>query len=1031
MTYLIKKANLQCYLIFLEIRMHLKVSKFLLVFLFAGAVFAGRQIRTIDQLQDEINKSTEVDLIKVEQLNIETDGDDVILRWNNSRQSHPQTGLLLSGYRIYCGNDPTNQQFLTTTRNAIFRHTRFAQNKGLYYSVIPTYDGSAPLKFPHRLRRDGNILLDFEGEDYNFLPYSEGEDIDQDEWELSDEERLQESEHSLKLSGNTWKKLPFQRAVLTDTTVWTIGVFSDDPRNVYAEMQAFGIGDGENELFYVFRGVRSIWEHEWVVATQDVYPRGQWHEFKLAVGYDFKIRHGYLPSIDELYFINDNDGVNNPVTVYFDDLKDITASILPEPKPKIRWRFRNDIEADGYAVAFTSTIDNRDADDEISHEWDFGDGISSDLPNPVHIYKNDGVYTASLIVEDDAGRNGYATTVVETGNVRTPNRISAIFTGDVMIGRRYIQDGGIIQREGPEAVFERIVDRFSQADLRVVNLEVPFTDARQAHPTKGITFYTWPENVAGLVYAGVDIGILANNHMNDYLRRGLEETMEVLDAAGIGHTGAGMTEYEALKPVFRTINGIRVGFLGFCNRTGRDYNSRPFLDATYDTYGYAYFSADNILRSVPEAADQCDLLVIYTHGGWEYETAPTAHDPDGNPIEPFNPLRDEDPPRYIAQRDSATRELEQMAIDLGVGLVIGGHPHVLQGFEVYKNVVIAHSMGNFVFDQNFFETWPSMIVDARIGREGIEEVFVEPFFVDNYRPTQAVGCLGRKILDRLAGYSYDLNATLVPEYNRMRAKIALRGDEVRTIVNEHVVSAQMRFDEDRGVYRSGPIKLADGGYISRIVSITPDAQDPEWRVSLGRDVLLVGNMESEGAEIWNYNSNSEGRTDEIARNGRYSSFLIRQQRWQDGVTDLIQRIPVDIDRDLLTLSGWLRTTNAVDAGLAARFYSDRYEDQRVGQDQVAERRIQGDNDWTFLWGELEIPDGALFVNLRWQMWGADQGQNELWADDVEVVKWEEFIPFNGNLGIDFPNDLYYLQIETRRPMEEIELTYRTSRIEIR
>ena len=1010
--------------------MSMKVSKFILVLLLAGAVFAGRQVRTIDQLQDEIGKTSDYGQIKVDQLIIETDGNDIILKWNNSRQSHPQTGSSLSGYRIECGNNLISMRQLTSTRNSTFRHSGFADHKGLYYTVIPVYEGEEPLKFPGRIRRDGSILLDFEDGELNLLSFGDQEDVDPDAWEVSDEERLPESEHSLKLFGNTWKKLPFQRAVLTDTTVWTIGVFSDDPRNSYAQMQAFGIGDGENEVYYVFRGIRSIWEHEWVVATQDVYPRGQWHEFRLAVGYDFKIRHGYLPSIDEIYFINDNDEINNPVTVYFDDIKDITESMLPEPKPKIRWRFRDDIEAVGYPVAFTSTVDNRDEEDEMSYEWDFGDGLSSELPNPVHVYKSDGIYTASLIVEDQVGRAGYAKTVIETGNVRTPNRISAIFTGDIMIGRRYIRNGGYIQQNGPEAVFERIVDRFSQADIRVTNLEILLTDAQTEHPTKGIAFSTWPANVTGLTYAGIDIAMLANNHMSDFLHRGLEQTIEVLDAAGIGHNGAGMTEYEALKPVFRTINGIRVGFLSFCNRTGRDYNSRPFLDATFDTFGYAYFSADNIIRSVPEAAAQCDLLVMYTHGGWEYETAPTMHDPDGNPIEPFNPARDEEPPRHIAKRDSAMRELEQLAIDLGVGLVIGGHPHVLQGLEVYNNVVIAHSMGNFVFDQNFFETWPSMIVDAKIGRDGVEEVFVEPFFVDRYLPTQAVGGLGRKIIDRLAGYSYDLNAQLVPEYNRMRAKIALHGDDVRTNTNEHAVSAPMRFDEDRGVYRSGPIKLSDAGFISRIVSITPDAQDPEWRVSLGRDALLVGNMELEGADIWNYNSGSEGRTDAIARTGRYSSYLIRQEGWQDGVTDLIQRIPVNAEIDRLTLSGWLRTTNARDARLSSRFYSDRYQDRRVGQDQPVDENLQGDNDWTFRWGELEVPDGALFLNIRWQMWGAEEEPNQVWADDVEVVKWEPFIPFEGHLGIDFPNDLYYLQVETRRPMEEIEVIYRTSRLEI-
>ena len=977
---------------------------------------------------DEAN----ADQIIVKSLQIIPDGNDVIVRWSPLLNRHPATGAALSEYRIYFGRDPQSMILLSTTTDTYFRHRNALEQSSEFYQVLANYTGHPnSTRFPSQDPDNIAVLLDFDVGELDLRSYSNEEDIDPDNWDLTEDETLPGSGRSLRLSGNMWKKLSFPQTPLTESTVWSIGILSIDG-DTLADLQAFGIGNGESELFYTFHGMRgtAVWQVPWIVSYQDAYPREEWHVYRLAVGYDWSMRYGNLPLIDELYFINDNDNNDTSSTLYFDELLDITASILPEPHPVIFCRYLSEgyrpmISGMGGRVAFQTDLLNR-SPDEVSFLWDFGDGTTSDRQNPLHLYHLDGDYTAALTVTDRIGLTGGAMTIIEIGDIPPSNPITIGCTGDVMLARRYEAEGGLIQRFGPETVFERVQSRLNELDLVVINLESVLTDEGEPHPTKGIIFRGRPENVAGLVYAGVDIAALANNHVIDYGQRGLEETQEVLNAAGIGYCGAGINEYHALQPVFRTVQGFRIGVLSYCNRTGRDYNERPFMDAGYDRYGYAYFSIDNLVRSVPDAADQCDLLIVCVHGGWEYEIEPTADHPDE-----IYPPDHEERIRYTAQRDSATQELEHLAIDLGAGLVIGHHPHVLHGFEVYDGVVIAHSMGNFAFDQNFFETWPSALVCAEMDRCGISRVWIEPIFVDNYRPTPAVGSLGRKILDRLAGYSTDLSALVVPDYDRMQAEIVFNPDPAGPAESEYTVSGLMRYNENDSIYYSEPLRLDGGGFPIQIVSIEPSDIDSGWIVSLGREILLVGNMEREGAQIWNYNSNWENADEEIVHSGRYSSTIIRPQQGSDYITDLTQRIPVNVDTDRLTLSGWLYTDNARNACIAAKYYRYRYSNdvRYITGEQVAERRLEGDNEWTYLWNELTLPALTDFLNVRWQLYGPAEGQGQIWCDDVELVRWEDRIAFEGRLEIAAPSDLYYLQVATQDSVDDVEVTYRTVQFE--
>ena len=93
------------------------------------------------------------------------------------------------------------------------------------------------------------------------------------------------------------------------------------------------------------------------------------------------------------------------------------------------------------------------------------------------------------------------------------------------MGRRYEDDDGIISTQGVEALFEPTRDLLGMAaDLSVANLEIPLSDQGYPHPTKSIVFRCAPENVSGLIYGGIDVVSLANNHILDYMEPAMIQT---------------------------------------------------------------------------------------------------------------------------------------------------------------------------------------------------------------------------------------------------------------------------------------------------------------------------------------------------------------------------------------------------------------------------------------------------------------------------------------------------------------------------
>lgn len=290
----------------------------------------------------------------------------------------------------------------------------------------------------------------------------------------------------------------------------------------------------------------------------------------------------------------------------------------------------------------------------------------------------------------------------ETLLVSEEQPVILTFAGDVLLSDHVLAAygrGGISNVVDPG--FQQVID---ESDLFVVNQEFPFSNRGQAAADKQYTFRLPPERISIFHEMGIDLVTLANNHALDFGREALTDTCDLLDQEGISRIGAGRNLEEAKKPVILEKKGKRIGFLGASRvipvgswNAGAD---TPGMLTTYDP--------TLLVEEIRALRDQCDYLVVYVHWGIERKERP----------------------------ESYQRQLGQQYIDAGADLVVGSHPHVLQGVEYYRGKPIIYSLGNFVFGSSIPRTalltvrWDGETADLRFtpgtSSGGSTRAFTEP-----------------------------------------------------------------------------------------------------------------------------------------------------------------------------------------------------------------------------------------------------------------------------------------------------------------
>lgn len=259
---------------------------------------------------------------------------------------------------------------------------------------------------------------------------------------------------------------------------------------------------------------------------------------------------------------------------------------------------------------------------------------------------------------------------IETGDPATPpDTESIVIVGDVMIANwmeailvtKTLFAGDLEYPFGSTAAVLR------GAAICAGNLESPIVRVSRRSMT-GLEFGGDPSVLDRMAAAGFDIVSLANNHALNKGTEGLGETMDHLEARSIAYMGAGRNFKDAYSPrVLELGDGTRVAWLGFCT-SGR----MPQLEDRQAVVAVGRPPFPEHLDAVRRARIEADLVVVFMHWGIEFRNDP-------------NPYQ---------------RELAHRFVEAGADLIVGAHPHCVQGIEIYRDSLIVYSLGNFAFGLN-------------------------------------------------------------------------------------------------------------------------------------------------------------------------------------------------------------------------------------------------------------------------------------------------------------------------------------------
>lgn len=249
-----------------------------------------------------------------------------------------------------------------------------------------------------------------------------------------------------------------------------------------------------------------------------------------------------------------------------------------------------------------------------------------------------------------------------------------------------------------QCISPEILKVTNESDLFYINHEYTISDRGAPLEGKYYTFRAEPKRMELLKQMGTDIVSLANNHVYDYGKEALLDTADLLDEAGISYVGGGRNIEEAKRPVYFVINGMKIGFVGASNGEKIRYTPQATADSpgilrAYDTTEYN--------QVIQEASKECDYLIAYIHWGTE----------DSN--------------YYNADQQRWGREF----LNSGADIVIGGHPHVLQGMEYVDGKPIIYSLGDFWFNH---ETKYTGVLKLNIGFDGLKEMSFVPCFQTDF-----------------------------------------------------------------------------------------------------------------------------------------------------------------------------------------------------------------------------------------------------------------------------------------------------------
>lgn len=542
-------------------------------------------------------------------------------------------------------------------------------------------------------------------------------------------------------------------------------------------------------------------------------------------------------------------------------------------------------------------------------------------------------------------------------------------------------------------ILRYVAPRLRSADVTSVNLETPLTTTAWRHPEKKYSFASHPVAARALAEAGVDYAALGNNHALDALVPGLEETTGTLDAAGLAHSGAGRSSEAAWRPALVERRGLTVGYLSCTTVVEPEHDIDLSADrgasethtVTRETddgresitfsgdAGAAEATEERLARRVDAVADRADVTVVQVHGGGEFSRTPTAR----------------------------IRRLADAAGAAGADLVVCHHPHVTGGLEVRNGTLAAWSLGNFVFDHDRWPAFPSCVLTAHVGRDGVERAYLDPVLLEGYVPKGVVGKPRADQLWRTAGLS--------------SGEFALEGHTLQYVRGREPATRTAERSFDGGLY------AREAGWPRAVVE-GADA------VAFGRDRLPTGRFEDPDVDgeryegpLWRFDRASAESGPGVGYEG--GGVRLVRTGTDDGPAVLG---PVERVRVLgpLTFAG--RYRHGSGEGLAGRVsWYENHWGSPVAEEQFA---LGGtDGEWAWLREELAPPDGATHVDVSVRLAPPASGERAAAFDDLRLIEWADgatggraydhlrvdgaaTVEFAANAGRDGPDEIEWTEV---------------------
>jgi poly-gamma-glutamate synthesis protein (capsule biosynthesis protein) len=324
-----------------------------------------------------------------------------------------------------------------------------------------------------------------------------------------------------------------------------------------------------------------------------------------------------------------------------------------------------------------------------------------------------------------------------------------------------------VETAEPDVQMGKIAPYLRASSIAFCNCEWPLTDRGTPFPGKaGRVVRSAPGLVRTYTISGFDVVSLANNHVMNFGPEGMVQTIEILDKAGIAHCGGGADLESAHRPAIVERNGKRYAFLSYTSVF------TPGFEAGIDRPGMAVVKIDANYR-IPKRL---------------HEVPGMPFDTDTRPNQQHADRVADDIRRAKSQSDAVIvswhwgvsmlyqhlipyqKTLGRLAVDAGANLVVGHHPHTIQGIELYKGKPIAYSLGHCGFDmESSSSTEDSILLEVALTRNGLGEASVVPLANAVVQPKIAEGDEARLTLDWVERLSRPLG-TLI-EGRQARAKV--------------------------------------------------------------------------------------------------------------------------------------------------------------------------------------------------------------------------------------------------------------------